>query len=206
MPVFKIMYVKNSVIGIWKLIEEPEELESEVFQFITEQELETYKSFKSKSRRREWLAVRLLLKEMRGQFGYTTIFYGPTCKPFTNDEFIGISHSHNFVAIIKSQKDEVAIDIERISPKPVKIASKFVSEQEKEMFDISSAKDMTLLWSVKETVYKYYGQKELPFKEQILVKKLDENKNEVIVNLQDKKILNVKFEKIEDNVLTYLVV
>ena len=206
MPVFKIISVKNSVIGIWEMTEETAELEREVLQFLSPKEKEKYNTFKSDTRRKEWLAIRLLLKKMRGRFGYTPIYYGPTCKPFVEDEFIGISHSRDFAAIIKSQKGKVAIDIERISAKPVKISSKFVADSEKEIFDLSSQKDMTLLWSVKETVYKHYGQKELSFKEQIIVEKLDTNKNEVIVILRNDSFLYVKFEQIKDHFMTYIAI
>ncbi len=202
MPVFKIFTEKNSKIGIWKLIEPPEKLEPQIFSLLTETEKKKYKTFKSISRRREWLATRILLQEMRKSAFYTPIQYGETCKPFLQNEYIGISHSRSFVAIITSLKSDVAIDIEKISPKAVRISQKFMNEQEKKFFSDVSEFDMTLLWSIKETVYKFYGRKELSFKDKIIVsKRIDAN--HYLVMLKNKPV-DVFVKIIEDNVMTYI--
>ena len=202
MPVFKIFTEKNSKIGIWKLEENPEELEPLIFSLLTDEEKEKYKAFKSISRRREWLATRILLREMRRSAFYTPIEYGPTCKPFLKNEYIGISHSRSFVAIITSLKSDVAIDIEKISPKAVRISQKFMNEQEKNFFSAVSEYDMSLLWSMKETVYKFYGEKELSFKDKIIVSdKIDDT--HFIILLKNKPI-DVFVRIIEDNVMTYI--
>ena len=202
MPVFKIFSEKNSKIGIWKLIEPPEELEPQIFSLLTETEKEKYKAFKSISRRREWLATRILLQEMRKSAFYTPIQYGETCKPFLQNEYIGISHSRSFVAIVTSLKSDVAIDIEKISPKAVRISQKFMNEQEKIFFSDVSEFDMTLLWSIKETVYKFYGRKELSFKDNIIVsKRIDAN--HYLVMLKNEPV-DVFVKIIEDNIMTYI--
>ncbi len=202
MPVFKIFTEKNSKIGTWKLTEIPEDLESLIFSLLTEDEKEKYRSFKSISRRREWLAVRILLSEMRKSAVYTPIEYGPTCKPFLQNEYIGISHSRSFVAIITSLKSDVAIDIEKISSKAVRISQKFINEQEKKIFSEHSEFDMSLLWSIKETVYKFYGQKELSFKDKIIVTQKINDENYIV--LLKNKLVDVFVKIIEDNVMTYI--
>jgi phosphopantetheinyl transferase len=205
MPVFKIIEQKNSKIGIWKLSETVSELENSVFDRLAENEKNEYSKFKSDSRKKEWLATRLLLHKLQNKNYFQVIKYAPTCKPFLDNEFIGISHSKNFVAIILSQKNNVSIDIEKISERAKKIVNKFLSTEEKKYFDIESQFDTSLLWSIKETVYKFYGQKQLPFIDGIKIKKFDTQKDkQAECVLMNKIILRVDFLTIEDNVLCFI--
>ena len=51
-------------VGFWKLIESADDLYSMASAFVNDDELSVYQSFKNDRRRREWLATRILLKEM----------------------------------------------------------------------------------------------------------------------------------------------
>ncbi len=66
----------------------------------------------SENRKREWLTVRVLLKEMLGE--EKEILYTSTGKPYLSDNSyqISISHTKGLVAIALHSKMKVGIDIE----------------------------------------------------------------------------------------------
>lgn len=152
-------------IQIATLHETPEELLSQL------DKKEWYSPTLSKMgehRRREWLAVRVLLKKTLGeekQIGYTK--WG---KPYLVDQsyHISISHTKGFVAIALDKKHPVAVDIERISPRVQKLQSRFMSETEEKQLSINQPIIHALLhWSAKETLFKYLDENDIEFKSQL---------------------------------------
>ena len=124
----------------------------------------------SESRKREWLTVRVLLKKMAGE--EKIIDYLPSGKPYINDASwkIGISHTKNYAAIILDKRNEVAIDIEYISPRVNKIRSRFMSEKEER--NLSKEKELVHLllhWSAKESLYKLLDEQKTEFKTQLSI-------------------------------------
>ncbi|MBN2663947.1 MAG: 4'-phosphopantetheinyl transferase superfamily protein [Bacteroidales bacterium] len=205
MPVIKKIYYNDAKIGLWKLSEEVDELENLILNDLSAQEKSKYNSFKSNQRKKEWLATRILLKEIKKSQFHTIILYNEACKPYTNHENISISHTRNYVAVIISQKHKVSIDIEKISNKPIKIIDKFLSENEKQNFDYKNSEIATLLWSVKETVYKFYGKKNLPFIDQINILPTNIfNQGKLTAILLNEKIINVNYFKTNSNILTFI--
>ncbi|GHT08366.1 siderophore biosynthesis protein [Bacteroidia bacterium] len=133
-------------------------------------------------RKREWLSVRVLLKEMLGE--EKEILYLPSGKPYLADHsgYIGISHTKlgiagqarsdkllsGYVALILNKDEEVAIDIERISSRIKNIRSRFVNEAEEQ--SLSKANEMThllLYWSAKESIFKRLDAENVDFKTQL---------------------------------------
>ena len=204
MPVFKTQILKSAKLGIWKLTETIDDLEDQALNLLTTEEKNKYEKFKSQQRRKEWLATRILTHKLNQSTFFPVIVYDEACKPRLADQNIGISHSRNFVAVILSDAKNVAIDIEKISEKPKKIRHKFLSQSEIEKFDTESEKICTLLWSAKETVYKYYGKKELPFIGGIEIMSIDEKAKKMTALLKKSTRLTVNFDYVEDNVLTFI--
>lgn len=206
MPVIKKIYFNDAKIGLWKLDEQLVDLENMILNQLSDGELTKYLTFKSSQRKKEWLATRLLLKEIKKSQFHTIISYNEACKPFTNKENISISHTRNYVAIIISENKQVSIDIEKISDKPIKIADKFLSENEKQNFDYKNPLIATLLWSTKETVYKFYGQKQLPFIDEIniLPSKISENGSITAILFKERQLI-IKHLIIDNNILTFIV-
>lgn len=81
----------------------------------------------------------------------------PYLNNFDNKIKISISHTHSAVAIRLSNINNVAVDIEYLSDKILKIRNKFISEKEAELINIDDIIDTTLIWTSKETAYKYYS-------------------------------------------------
>ena len=84
-----------------------------------------------------------------------------------------ISHTKGFAAGIISAETPVGIDIESISPRVLKIEKKFLNPHEFALLARFSEQDRivfaSLFWSIKETVYKCWGNGGVDFAEQIRI-------------------------------------
>ena len=122
----------------------------------------------TENRKREWLSVRALLKELTGE--EKEIAYSETGKPYLVDNSyqISISHTRNYVAVALSKHYSVGIDIESISPRIQKISSRFMSDEEEA--GISSENEiihLLLHWSAKESIFKTLNEQNVDFRESL---------------------------------------
>ncbi len=92
------------------------------------------------------------------------------------DMRFSLSHTHNWVAFLLSRHFEVGVDIEVISDKTMRVYNKFISNKEREILQGLSneftSKEATLAWSIKETVYKWYGKRGVNFIRMIEINKV----------------------------------
>ena len=155
--------------GIWEVTENLEELQ----QLLPDQgaiytsELDT---FRSASRKIEWLAVRVLLYTLTGTIA--SIRYQPNGKPCFADgkAFLSISHTKGYVSVIVSQTHEVGIDIETVSERVHKVAHKFVRHDELLPEDpAEKTLALLLIWSAKETMFKCMDTEAVDFREHLHV-------------------------------------
>ncbi len=84
---------------------------------------------------------------------------------------LSITHSSNYAAVMFSKFRNVALDLEKVDERVGRVAHKFINGAEEEMLLQSKniIHDQTLIWSAKETLYKFYGQKELDFKKHMTI-------------------------------------
>lgn len=152
---------------------------------LTTIEKERYFEIKNESRKQEFVATRVLRHEI---FGHQHIHYKPHGAPFIKNEgYISISHTKNCVGIALNEDYEVGFDLEYERPNIDKIQHKFISEDEKELFDCDSKLEVTKIWSAKETLYKLAGRNKIDFKTQLqLSKKTDDIWIGNIINLDHK--------------------
>ena len=68
-----------------------------------------------------------------------------------------------------SINQSVGIDVEVITPKIEKVKNRFLSTNEINMLPAPDPAYLTLCWSCKEAVYKWYGKGQLSFKNHILL-------------------------------------
>ncbi len=150
-------------------------------------------------KRLQHLAGRYLLQEMYPDFPYHLIEIADTRKPFLPNEkyHFSISHCGDYAAVIVSKKNRVGIDIELVTPKIELIKHKFLSEEELGLLPIANCQLLTLLWSCKEAVFKWYGNGGIDFKKNIILKKISVNDDQGVVNcrfVKDEEIfLKVNF-------------
>ena len=118
---------------------------------------EPYVSFKSEKRKREWVAVRVLLEEVAQQ--PLSICYKSSGKPYLTPgiaEF-SVSHTKDVVGIVMSQQP-VGMDVEQKGPRPLKLISQFVHTDDYQPTNVCFAELMAAyMWSAKESVYKLLG-------------------------------------------------
>lgn len=153
---------------------------------LTEVELERYQSFSNQKRKKEFVATRYLKETI---FGHQEIKYEAHGAPYINQhEFISISHATNLVGIALNEQHIVGFDIELIQDKVFKLHHKFINEHERTFLKLDSAEELIACWSMKETLYKLAGAKELDFKTQLLLKSRMENDFSAQIALKTQKI------------------
>lgn len=151
-------------VGIWKMEETTEEMWS-FLQHTAWYQLE-FSRLKAEQRQKEWLATRLLLKEMLGH--EAIIHHHPNGAPFlseTEKKQISISHTKDFVAIMLTDVTHIAgIDIEYRSERVRKVRSRFLNAEEEQFIDPAHETEHLLIcWCAKETLYKIINRQEVDF-------------------------------------------
>lgn len=151
-------------VGIWKMEEMTEEMWS-LLQHQAWYQLE-FSRLKVEQRQKEWLATRLLLKEMLGH--EAIIHHHPNGAPFlseTEKKQISISHTKDFVAIMLTDVTHIAgIDIEYRSERVRKVRSRFLNAEEERFIDPAHETEHLLIcWCAKETLYKIINRQEVDF-------------------------------------------
>ena len=131
-------------------------------------------------KRLQTMAGRKLLIELFPDLPLSLVEIAPTRKPFIpGDPFhFSISHCRNFAAAIVSQTDRVGVDVELCTNKILKIKNKFLTEEEQIMLaDISQPDNLklTICWSAKEAMFKWYGLGEIDFRKNLIIQSLKIN-------------------------------
>ena len=143
----------STVLGVWRIEEDLDTLLQTVT--LNADEKKKFKSYRSVSRKLEFLTVRALLEELVGNT--TNIVYNKNNKPFLKDGsmFISISHSHQLTAILLSVNEKVGIDLEYMSSNIAAVALKFMNVKEKITKDPANRLyHLYLHWCAKEALYK----------------------------------------------------
>lgn len=206
MPLHQVITVNPTTkILLWKITESYEQLMAEVA--LKEKSAKRLEGMKSEMHRRGFLSVRKLL----AQIGYTDfdLHYDATGKPHLEDgTHISISHSHEFSAIIVSDRI-VGIDLELCREKAAVIAHKFVHEAESKFMDPADPEyiqKLTVLWGVKEVVFKIRNEIGISFKDHVRAEPFEIQDKQTIACLDMEglhKSFQVYFETVENFVLVY---
>jgi 4'-phosphopantetheinyl transferase len=166
----------------------------------SDEELSKFKSFKSLKRKHEFYFTRILWNQFKI---HEPIQYNEIGRPILKQGFISISHSRNVIAIAYNPNHAVGVDVEYHSPKLRKIQKKYISEADAAMFNLRRDSDLTIIWSIKEAIYKMEQIEGLSFKENIHVK-LNHNKAQVdVVKNGELHQYTFEFKDFGDFVLTY---
>lgn len=158
----------DTQLGIWR-IEEQEDF------FLKKVPLK--KDVTHPYKRLQHLAGRFLLPAMFPDFPLEEILIADTRKPFLEDEkyHFSISHCGNFAAAIVSPEHRVGVDIELVTPRMRTISKKFLNSHESNYLDNWSPISKiyleltTVLWSAKESIFKWYGNGQVDFRKHILL-------------------------------------
>ena len=163
-------------------------------------------------KRLQHLAGRLLLKEMYPDFPVNLIRIADTKKPFLENEpfHFSISHCGDYAAAIVSKTSRVGVDVELTDQKIERLLHKFTSNQEikifNDQFSISNIQGLTLCWSVKESVFKWWGNGAVDFKDDIVIGSIAGSPEQGTVHCVFKKefTLQVHYLYFNNNFLTWV--
>ncbi len=151
------------LLGVWEITEDYDTLYSMVN--LAKVEKAKLASFRSVNRKLEWLSVRALIRNMKGEDA--RIIYNSENKPFLKGGKYGISisHSRSLTAILISPDKRVGIDLEYMSGKISSLGYKFLNENEKITSDPEMKKfHLYLHWCAKEALYKMCNKQDVNFK------------------------------------------
>ena len=207
MPLYKtINFSLTTQILVWKITESLAQLCNEVT--LNPTNTIRFRGMKSELHQRAFLSVRKLLQEK----GYTDfdLEYDEFGKPHLNDgNHISISHSHEFSTLIISNQ-KVGIDIELQREKIIKIANKFVdyefeflNKQNQENY----IKKLTVIWGIKESIFKICNEIGISFKNHIQAKafEMKDKSGRASLHFQNKtELFSFHFEEIENFILVYV--
>jgi phosphopantetheinyl transferase len=164
MPIFYQQDIDTYTrLAIWKL-EEPEDF------FLKAVPLQ--REITHPHKRLQHLAGRWLLKYLFPEFPLEMVRIADTRKPFLENEafHFSISHCGDFAAVIVSEKCRVGVDIEIPTHKVERIKHKFLHREELEILrhkNMDSIVPLTLMWSCKEAVFKWWSYGNVDFSDQI---------------------------------------
>ncbi len=167
MALYKTIQSPRYTVGIWKIEEDLNTLLGLVN--LSAKDSNTLSSFSSVKRKTEWVAVRVLLKELIQE--ERQIEYTLSGKPYflDNKGYLSISHTDSFVAVIYSSTTAVSIDIERFHERVNRVAYRFINEDEEYVYVAGENETWMklLVWSTKETIYKYIDTENVDWLEHI---------------------------------------
>src|SRR4051812_1837603 len=166
MPIFFQRDIDQSTkLAVWK-IEEGEDF------FL--QHVPLQREITHPHKRLQHLAGRYLLQYLFPDFPISLIKIADTRKPYLENEayHFSISHCSDYAAAIVSSTKRVGVDIEVPTVKVERIMHKFLHEEERSIVTSESSNNhditkLTLLWSSKEAVFKWWSYGNVDFSEMI---------------------------------------
>lgn len=169
MPLYRDFSDEIATILVWKY-DETDDLRLE--ELLEPENADKVKDYHPK-KLLEVLMVRKMLKSLKPN---SKILYRER-EPYldTQDAEISITHSFPYAAIAVS-KNKIGIDVEKFNPKILRLIDKFTYENERGFIPENKADTFyTIIWSVKESMYKIHHSKYWSLKKNYEVKPFELN-------------------------------
>jgi phosphopantetheinyl transferase len=182
MSLLKIKALNETTqLYVWKITETFDELFQSIV--LKDVSLARLEGMKSESHQKGFLSVRRLLMEA----GYNDfdLFYDEFGKPHLQDgKHISISHSNDFSVIVISDQN-VGADLEILKEKTVQIAPRFMDMGHLiNLSDDDLLKKATVVWGIKESVFKIKNEIGISFKDHIFENDFSINDKKCTVELR----------------------
>lgn len=169
---------------------------------------------KNSGRALQQMTSRYLLDLLHPNFPFEKVLERQSGKlmiPGLGKDF-SLTHNAEYAAAIMSTNHHVGVDIEKIDKKIEKVASRFLNQTELDWISLlnmdSKIKYMTLCWSIKETIYKWWSKGGVDFADHIVINRIeqiDQGISTVIFNKHKDQLLQVRYMLIDGHWLTYLI-
>ena len=190
MPLLLKKEENNNTILVWEISEPLENL-------ISLSSNTDCSHLKSDKRKKEFLACRILLNHFDENL---KISYSENGSPnLNNHQCVSVSHSGDLVCIIISDK-KIGIDIELISDKSLRLKEKFINSHHTKL----NKEKSTLIWSIKESVFKFHKIGNVDFIKDIFVPEFILKENREIDIRFKNNTLKAYYFKVEDFYLAYV--
>ena len=192
---------ENTRLAIWEIAEAPSF-------FMTEVGLRYPVLHPQKQA--QHLAAGYLLLQLFPDFPYHTMVYPSAGRPYVPGDryFFSLTHSGNMAAAIVSKSLAVGIDMERISDRVLRVRHKFLSQEEWDWVqgqgEELQRELLTLLWTVKEAVYKWRNLPGTIFSQDIIVSTFELMSAGKIVVLVADRPVEVSYQRVGEYYFSYV--
>ena len=201
MPLIKRIYTENGLLILWELTESLDSLSKLI---PSETHNPIFLKRTNPKRKKEWLAVCLLLREINCLPSQIT--YLETGKPKIEHPIykeISISHSSRIVGIFLHKSSKIGLDIESIERDYLSIEKKYLSEIEM-LLARKKPNGHALFWCIKEAAYKAATISGIHFAKQIKISYKDE-KASVSLIASKTQTYQVSYIEIEKQIIVFLI-
>lgn len=164
------------------------------------------------SKRIEWKSARMAVREALSGISmpYPGFFKDEFGKshPMDGYGYVSLTHTKNLAAAIFHRDMPVGIDLDYIRPKIVRLAPKFLCEQEMDFLGKDELLH-TIAWSAKESIFKCQGKRGVSLKDNIVLEPFEANSEVIKGRIVDSEFSDhhytVKVIQEGEFVLTYTV-
>jgi phosphopantetheinyl transferase len=209
MAIFSTDYHKDgSIIAVWKIEEPEEELLKQCA--VPQEELAEIRATSNPQRRKERLAVRILLNTIRQQKTY--LGHHDNGRPFIRHDAanLSITHTPKFVAVIYHHRLDVGIDMESLNRNFDAVERKILSDSERAYLSPRHRQtQLCMIWCAKEAIYKCISENGIDFAAQIRIEKFRPKKSAILsavyFNTEKKEsFFLLSYKIVEDHILVWL--
>lgn len=177
MPLIQSIALENARVGIWQIDGFEPELYASLFQIDASTELVAHPRTSLQRK-----ASRVLLAEMLG-FVPELAKDSDGRPTLTNSGLnVSISHTDGFATVLLGE-DSVAVDVQAITPRILKLRERFLKDKEQLMAPTMEL--ATLLWATKETAYKFRATDKHDFREPISILHISDDTIWASINAQN---------------------
>ncbi|GGB88594.1 4'-phosphopantetheinyl transferase family protein [Dyadobacter sediminis] len=205
-----ICYIKalseNTALGLWKMTEPWQELKEQLQLTPADEKLLFEK--KTDVRRQEWLACRILIKNITSVDPEITYDHNRKPHMVGSKQHISMSHSGEYACVYVSETKKTGIDIQKLKPSISKGADYFLHEAEMNWVDVENNLLLHIIWSAKESAFKFAGNPDLDLKKHIITNRFDGNQKgeiEVSVLKPELNTVRIAYDTFGDYVLSWTI-
>lgn len=170
--------------------------------FLFDDEKEKLSNLKNEKRRLEFCAIRFIRNQKNIPF---SIAYSPIGAPYLvgSPMHVGISHSNDLVGLALAPF-KIGLDIELISDRIHGIKNRFTTSQEVALFSYAEAINLTIIWTIKEVLYKLAGRLEINLISELMINSVEgDTANCLFLSAEGWRSVAVKFQEKNNYIISF---
>jgi phosphopantetheinyl transferase len=170
--------------------------------FLFDDEKEKLSLLKNEKRRLEFCAVRFIRNQKNIPF---SIAYSPIGAPYLvgSPMHVGISHSNDLIGLALAPF-KIGLDIELISDRILGIKNRFTTSQEVALFSYTEAINLTIIWTIKEVLYKLAGRLEINLTSELMINSVEgDTANCLFLSAEGWRSVAVKFQEKNNYIISF---